>query len=103
MREPRSERERAIWSPSFAAPLPVGVIATMLGVEDGDFVEFKRWSDTIFTDIGEILIGTPSPAAIAAGGEMSAYFMERIASHSRDTPERICCRISSTSTPKRGD
>jgi cytochrome P450 len=63
---------------AFAAPLPVGVIATMLGVEDGDFVEFKRWSDTIFTDIGEILIGTPSPAAVQAGGEMSAYFMERI-------------------------
>ena len=63
----------------FAAPLPVGVIATMLGVEDGDFVQFKRWSDTIFTDIGEILIGTPSPAAVEAGGEMSAYFLERIA------------------------
>jgi cytochrome P450 len=63
----------------FAAPLPVGVIATMLGVEDGDFVEFKRWSDTIFTNIGEILIGTPSPAAIAAGDEMRAYFLERIA------------------------
>ena len=69
----------------FAAPLPVGVIATMLGVEDGDFVEFKRWSDTIFSDIGEILIGTPSPAAIAAGGEMSAYFLERIA-RLRETP-----------------
>ncbi len=64
---------------AFAAPLPVGVIATMLGVEDGDFVQFKRWSDTIFTDIGEILIGTPSPEAIAAGEEMSAYFLERIA------------------------
>ncbi len=63
----------------FAAPLPVGVIATMLGVEDGDFVEFKRWSDTIFKDIGEILIGTPSPAAVAAGAEMSDYFNERIA------------------------
>ena len=71
---------------AFAAPLPVGVIATMLGVEDGDFVEFKRWSDTIFTDIGEILIGTPSPAAIAAGGEMSAYFQERIA-RLRETPQ----------------
>jgi cytochrome P450 len=69
----------------FAAPLPVGVIATMLGVEDGDFVEFKRWSDTIFTDIGEILLGTPSPGAIAAGGEMSAYFMERI-DRLRETP-----------------
>jgi cytochrome P450 len=63
---------------AFAAPLPVGVIATMLGVEDGDFVEFKRWSDTIFTDIGEILIGTPSEAAMAAGQEMSAYFLGRI-------------------------
>jgi cytochrome P450 len=64
---------------AFAAPLPVGVIATMLGVEDGDFVEFKRWSDTIFTNIGEILIGTPSDAAIAAADEMNAYFLERIA------------------------
>jgi len=72
---------------AFAAPLPVGVIATMLGVEDGDFVEFKRWSDTIFTDIGEILIGTPSPEAIAAGAEMSAYFLERIAPL-RENPQR---------------
>ncbi len=64
---------------AFAAPLPVGVIATMLGVEDGDFVEFKRWSDTIFQNIGEILLGTPSEAAVAAGEEMNAYFLERIA------------------------
>lgn len=64
---------------TFAAPLPVGVIATMLGVEDGDFVEFKRWSDTIFQNIGDILLGTPSEAAIAAGEEMNQYFLERIA------------------------
>lgn len=62
-----------------AAPLPVGVIATMLGVEDGDFDAFKRWSDVIFGNIGEILIGTPSEEAIAASGEMNAYFLERIA------------------------
>ncbi len=64
---------------SLAAPLPVGVIATMLGVEDGDFAEFKRWSDTIFKDIGEVLIGTPSEATQAAGAEMAGYFLERIA------------------------
>ncbi|MDG2050558.1 MAG: cytochrome P450 [Myxococcota bacterium] len=69
----------------FAAPLPVGVVATMLGVEDGDFVQFKHWSDTIFTNIGEILIGTPSEAAVQAGGEMSAYFLERIG-RLRQTP-----------------
>ncbi len=69
-----------------AAPLPVGVIATMLGVEDGDFDAFKRWSDVIFGNIGEILIGTPSEAAIASAGEMDAYFLERIA-ELRRTPK----------------
>jgi cytochrome P450 len=64
---------------ALAAPLPVGVIATMLGVEDGDFDSFKRWSDVIFANIGEILIGTPSEAALAAAMEMDAYFLERIA------------------------
>jgi cytochrome P450 len=63
---------------ALAAPLPVGVIATMLGVEDGDFRAFKRWSDVIFANIGEILIGTPSEAALAAAAQMDAYFLERI-------------------------
>jgi len=62
-----------------AAPLPVGVIAGMLGVEDGDFGAFKRWSDTIFGNIGDILLGTPSEAATTAAAEMDAYFLERIA------------------------
>jgi cytochrome P450 len=62
-----------------AAPLPVGVIATMLGVEDGDFDTFKRWSDVIFGNIGEILIGTPSDDAIAASEEMNSYILDRIA------------------------
>lgn len=61
-----------------AAPLPVGVIAGMLGVEDGDFDAFKRWSDAIFGNIGDILLGTPSPAATAAAAAMDAYFLERI-------------------------
>jgi len=74
---------------AFAAPLPVGVIATMLGVEDGDFVEFKRWSDTIFKNIAEILIGTPSDAAIAAGEEMNAYFLERIAALRRSPQSHL--------------
>lgn len=62
-----------------AAPLPVGVIAGMLGVEDGDFAAFKRWSDTIFGNIGDILLGAPSDAATAAAAEMDAYFLQRIA------------------------
>ena len=61
-----------------AAPLPVMVIAEMLGVEDGDMATFKAWSDAIFSNIGEILFGTPSEAAERAGEEMNAYFLERI-------------------------
>ena len=74
---------------ALAAPLPVGVIATMLGVEDGDFTQFKRWSDAIFTNIGEILIGTPSDEAIAANEEMSAYFLERITELRRSPQEHL--------------
>ena len=48
---------------ALAAPLPVMVIAEMLGVEDGDMAAFKAWSDEIFSNIGEILFGTPSAAS----------------------------------------
>ena len=63
---------------ALAAPLPVMVIAEMLGVEDGDMATFKAWSDEIFSNIGEILFGTPSPESERAAEEMNAYFLQRI-------------------------
>ncbi|MAD08687.1 MAG: cytochrome P450 [Gammaproteobacteria bacterium] len=69
-----------------AAPLPVMVIAEMLGVEDGDMATFKAWSDEIFSNIGEILFGTPSPESEAAAAEMNAYFLQRI-NHIRRHPK----------------
>ena len=63
---------------ALAAPLPVIVIAEMLGVEDGDMATFKAWSDEIFSNIGEILFGTPSPESERAAEEMNAYFLQRI-------------------------
>ncbi len=76
--ESLAQHERADLMTTLAAPLPVGVIASMLGVEDGDYREFKRWSDTIFGNIGDILLGTPSDAATSAAVEMDAYFVDRI-------------------------
>ena len=63
---------------ALAAPLPVMVIAEMLGVEDGGMATFKAWSDEIFSNIGEILFGTPSPESERAAEEMNAYFLQRI-------------------------
>lgn len=71
---------------ALAAPLPVMVIAEMLGVEDGDMATFKAWSDEIFSNIGEILFGTPSPESEAAAAEMNAYFLQRI-NHIRRHPK----------------
>ena len=63
---------------ALAAPLPVMVIAEMLGVEDGDMATFKAWSDEIFSNIGEILFGTPSPESERAAEEMNTYFLQQI-------------------------
>ena len=63
---------------ALAAPLPVMVIAEMLGVENGDMATFKAWSDEIFSNIGEILFGTPSPESERAAEEMNTYFLQQI-------------------------
>lgn len=64
---------------NLAAPLPVMVIAKMLGVEDGNMQIFKNWSDAIFSNIGDILFATPSPEASSAADEMDRYFLDKIA------------------------
>ena len=73
-----------------AAPLPVTVIAHMLGVAGGDVREFKRWSDTVFDNIGEILLGTPNEEVVEVVREMDAYFLDRIASlREREQPHLL--------------
>ena len=63
---------------ALAAPLPVTVIAQMLGVEDGNMQDFKRWSDKIFSSIGEILFAQPDASVQEATAKMNAYFLGKI-------------------------
>jgi cytochrome P450 len=83
---------------SLAAPLPVTVIAHMLGVADGDIVQFKQWSDAIFSNIGDILFATPSPAAVTASEEMNAYFLARIAEIRKQPADHLLGRLIETET-----
>jgi cytochrome P450 len=83
---------------SLAAPLPVTVIAHMLGVVDGDIVQFKQWSDAIFSNIGDILFATPSPAAVTASEEMNAYFLARIAEIRKQPADHLLGRLIETET-----
>lgn len=83
---------------ALAAPLPVMVIAEMLGVEDGDMVTFKAWSDEIFSNIGEILFGTPSAESERAAEEMNAYFLERIDDIRKRPREHLLGQLVATET-----
>lgn len=83
---------------ALAAPLPVMVIAEMLGVEDGDMATFKAWSDEIFSNIGEILFGTPSAESERAAQEMNAYFLQRINDIRRHPKEHLLGQLVATET-----
>lgn len=83
---------------ALAAPLPVTVIAHMLGVVDGDIREFKRWSDTIFSNIGDILLGSPSEEVTKAAAEMDAYFLDCIALLRRHPENHLLGRLIETET-----
>jgi cytochrome P450 len=62
-----------------AYPLPVMVIAGMLGVEDGDMATFKRWSDAIIGNVGNALVDPDSNDAIAdVNAEFDAFFKARL-------------------------
>ena len=83
---------------ALAAPLPVMVIAEMLGVEDGDMATFKAWSDEIFSNIGENLFGTPSAESECAAQEMNAYFLQRINDIRRHPKEHLLGQLVATET-----
>jgi cytochrome P450 len=83
---------------ALAAPLPVMVIAEMLGVEDGDMATFKAWSDEIFSNIGEILFGTPSAESVRAAEEMNAYFLQRINDIRRNPKTHLLGQLVATKT-----
>ena len=78
---------------ALAAPLPVTVIAHMLGVVDGDMKQFKAWSDKIFTNIGDILFAQPDEEVQRAQQEMDDYFLERIAQLRKHPEDNVLGRL----------
>jgi cytochrome P450 len=73
---------------SLSYPLPVGVIARMLGVEDGDLATFKRWSDAIIRNIGVTLFDPDNNDLEQINLEFDAYFskhIEKLRQHPEDT------------------
>jgi cytochrome P450 len=57
-----------------AVPVPLGVLAQLMGLPDRDVPELKRWTD----EIEEAQLSSESSAALPTFGEMSVYLMEQI-------------------------
>ena len=78
---------------SLAAPLPVMVIANMLGVADGDMATFKRWSDVIIQNIGPALLNGDDSGVSETNLEFDAYFSERLELLRREPDESLLSAI----------
>jgi cytochrome P450 len=68
----------ADWVREVAVPLPMTVIAGLIGLPGDDIPQLKRWSDSAIA----ILSGTNTPAQLAEHigqvGQLAAYFGERV-------------------------
>ena len=63
-------------------PLPVIVIAEMIGVPAADRGQFKAWSDALVAPLGSVFFSEPSPEMIAEQrrirAELEAYFVRLV-------------------------
>jgi len=64
---------------AFAGPLPTIVIAEMLGVDPGDRLDFKRWSDNGVMAFDPLLSEELRERVVASSAELDAYFRRAIA------------------------
>jgi len=70
------EAGRCDFVPDIAVPVPLGVLAELLGLPEEDIPKLRRWTD----EIEEAQISDESAAGFPTLTEMSAYLMEQIAS-----------------------
>jgi len=69
---------------AFAGPLPVIVIAEMLGVDPADRHDFKRWSDSEAMGLNPLLTPEELASTGELGAELAAYLQRSIAARRND-------------------
>ncbi|MGA9725429.1 MAG: cytochrome P450, partial [Candidatus Binatus sp.] len=74
---------------TLANPLPVIVIAELLGVSAADHAQFKQWSNDMISSFGQDMATGPSPAGIAAKDALRRYLAEAIKQRSANPAEDL--------------
>ncbi len=73
----------------FTIPLPVTVIAELLGVEADRRADFKRWSDSLIQGATGSASGTQPLELLQTFKEFDTYFMEQIERRRRDPKDDL--------------
>jgi cytochrome P450 len=73
-----------------AIPLPMFVIAELLGVPSSDYADFRRWSDNMVEAGGS---GGPTPETVATVSELFAYVTEKAAERRRAPREDVLSKL----------
>ena len=73
-----------------AIPLPMFVIAELLGVPRSDYAAFRRWSDAMI----EAGSSGPSPETMAAAGELFAYMIAQAQERRRAPREDVLSMLA---------
>ena len=76
-----------------AYPLPVTVIAEMIGVPATDRDRFKRWSDRVARILEPTITRTEMSEALTAGEELSDYFRDIIAQRRAEPQDDLISRL----------
>ena len=74
-----------------AMPIPVRVIADLLGVADTELDDFRRWSDAVIE-----VSDNPTPEAFAGAGEFWGFLTERIAERKAKPGDDLISMLAST-------
>jgi cytochrome P450 len=74
---------------ALANPLPVIVIAEMLGVSANDHAQFKQWSNDLISSFGQEMATGPSAAGLAAKDELRRYLADAIKQRSADPADDL--------------
>ena len=73
-----------------AIPLPMFVIAELLGVPKSDYHHFRRWSDAMI----EAGSSGPSPESMASAAELFVYMIDQVAERRRSPREDVLTQIA---------
>ena len=77
-----------------AMPIPVRVIADLLGVADTELDQFRRWSDAVIE-----IFDAPKPETYAAAGEFFGFLTERITERKTNPGDDILSMLAGADLP----